>query len=156
MPLARRLVQLIEMHSDRLAETMLMKLQSCEKCPTFKNVPREEFRQRVYEVYEHLGEWLTSKKEEDVARRYTEIGVQRKRQGVVLRELMYAIILTRAHLWDYLQHEANLEKPAEVFGELEMLQLLEQFFDRAMYYAARGYEQARVARESEKVHVMGR
>jgi hypothetical protein len=28
-----------------------------------------------------------------------------------------------------------------VFGELEMLQLLEQFFDRAIYYAALGYEQ---------------
>ena len=156
MPLARRLVQLIEMHSDRLAETMLMKLQSCEKCPTFKNVPREEFRQRVYEVYEHLGEWLTSKKEEDVARRYTEIGVQRKRQGVVLSELMYAIILTREHLWDYLQHEANLEKPAEVFGELEMLQLLEQFFDRAMYYATQGYETAHAARPEKELTHAGR
>ena len=119
-------------------------------------MPREEFRQRVYEIYDHLGEWLTSKREEDVARRYTEIGMQRKRQGVALSELMYAIILTREHLWDYLQHEANLEKPAEVFGELEVLQLLEQFFDRAMYYAARGYEQARIAREKEKVHVVGR
>jgi hypothetical protein len=69
---------------------------------------------------------------------------------------VYAIILTREHLWDYLQHEANLEKPAEVFGELEMLQLLEQFFDRAMYYAARGYEQARVARESENLHAVER
>ena len=28
----------------------------------------------------------------------------------------------------------------EVFGELEMLQLLEQFFDRAIYYASVGYE----------------
>ena len=156
MPLTNNLVQLIENHSDRLAETMLIKLQNCEKCATFKRVPREEFRQRVYEVYDHLGEWLLSKKEEDVARRYVEIGMQRERQGVLLSELMYAIILTREHLWDYLQHEANLEKPAEVFGELEMLQLLEQFFDRAMYYAARGYEQARIARESEKVHVMGR
>jgi hypothetical protein len=30
----------------------------------------------------------------------------------------------------------------EVFGELEMLQLLEQFSDRAIFYAAVGYEQA--------------
>jgi hypothetical protein len=68
-PLAFRLVQLIEMHSDRLAETMLMKLQSCDKCGSFERVPREEFRQRVYEIYEHLGEWLTDKREEEVARR---------------------------------------------------------------------------------------
>jgi hypothetical protein len=154
--LANRLVQLIEMHSDRLAETMLMRLQGCDKCPTFKNVPRQEFRQRVYEVYDHLGEWLMDKKEEDVARRYTEIGMQRKQQRVRLSELMYAIMLTREHLWEWLQQEAKLEKPAEVFGELEMLNLLEQFFDRAMYYAAQGYEQARVARESEVARVVGR
>lgn len=155
--LANNLVQLIENHSDRLAETMLIKLQNCEKCTTFKQVPREEFRQRVYEVYDHLGEWLQSKKEEDVARRYVEIGMQRERQGVLLSELMYAIILTREHLWDFLKHEANLEKPKEVFGELEILELLEQFFDRAMYYAAQGYEQSKAPKqEGEAEHVMVR
>jgi hypothetical protein len=156
MPLSKRLVQLIEMHSDRLAETMLMKLEHCEKCPSFKKVPRQEFRQRVYEVYDHLGEWLTTKKEEDVARRYEEIAMHREQQGVQLSELMYAIILTREHLWDYLRNEAKLEKPREVFGEVELLRLLEQFFDRAMYYAARGYERSRAEREREVAHVVGR
>ena len=149
------LVQLIENYSDRLAETMLIKLQNCEKCTTFKRVPREEFRQRVYEVYDHLGEWLQNKQEEDVARRYVAIGMQRERQGVLLSELMYAIILTREHLWNFLKHEANIEKPKEVFGELEMMELLEQFFDRAMYYAAQGYERSKAAKEEAEVkHVM--
>ena len=155
MTLANSLVQLIENHSDRLAETMLIKLQNCEKCASFRQVPREEFRQRVYEVYDHLGEWLVSKQEEDVARRYVEIGTQRERQGVLLSELMYAIILTREHLWDFLKHEAGIEKPKEVFGELEMMELLEQFFDRAMYYAAQGYEQSRkTQKQAEVPHVM--
>jgi len=155
--LANNLVQMIENHSDRLAETMLIKLQTCEKCATFRMVPREEFRQRVYEVYDHLGEWLLHKKEEDVGRRYIEIGMQRARQGVLLSELMYAIILTREHLWDFLKHEATFEKPKDVFGELEILELLEQFFDRAMYYAAQGYEQSGVAKEEvEAANVMVR
>jgi hypothetical protein len=153
--LANSLVQLIENHSDRLAETMLMRLQNCEKCATFKQVPREEFRQRVYEIYDHLGEWLLSKQEADVARRYVEIGMRRERQGVLLSELMYAIILTREHLWDFLKHEAIIEKPKEVFGELAMMELLEQFFDRAMYYAAQGYEKSKAAqRKREATHVM--
>jgi hypothetical protein len=29
----------------------------------------------------------------------------------------------------------------EIFGELELLQMLEQFFERATYYATIGYEQ---------------
>jgi hypothetical protein len=38
--------------------------------------------------------------------------------------------------------EAAVDRPAEVFGELEMLQLLDQFFDRAIFFAALGYESA--------------
>ena len=56
--------------------------------------------------------------------------------------MIYALVLVREHLWEYLKHEAGVEKPVEIFGELEMLQLLEQFFDRASYYAAVGYEKA--------------
>ena len=44
-------------------------------------------------------------------------------------------------MWDYLKKETVMERPTEVFAELEMLQLLDQFFDRAIYYAAVGYEQ---------------
>ena len=148
MLLAYRLVRLIETHADRLAKGLLVKLQNSNKCPDFTKVPSREFEQRVYELYDHLGEWLMGKKEEDVARRYTEIGMRRQMQGVPLSQLMEAIMLTREHLWEYLKHEANIEKPVEVFGELEMMELLEQFFDRAMYYAALGNEKAQATSKS--------
>ena len=32
-------------------------------------------------------------------------------------------MLTKENLWNYLKREASLERPTEVFGELEMLQL---------------------------------
>jgi hypothetical protein len=156
MSVTEGLVQLIENNSDRLAETMLMKLQSCEKCESFRHVPREEFRQRVYEIYDHLGEWLLDKKEAEVARRYVEIGVTREKQNVLLSELMYAIIMTREHLWEFLKQEAKIEKPKEVFGELEVMELLEQFFDRAMYYAAQGYEQSAGKTGREAAHAVVR
>ena len=155
MLLAYRLVRLIETHADRLAETLLVKLETCDKCPDFtKRVPAEEFRQRVYEVYDHLGEWLLGKKEEDIARRYMEIGKRREAQGLPLSQLLNAIVLMRKNLWEYLKNEADVEKPVEVFGELEALELLEEFFDRALFYAALGYEQARAAKqERELAHV---
>ncbi len=151
MLLAYRLVRLIETHADRLAEGLLEKLQTCEKCPDFRRVPAEEFRQRVYEVYDHLGEWLLGKKEEDVARRYAEIGRRREAQGVPVSQLIWAIVLTRQNLWEYLKREANAEKPVEVFGELEVLELLDQFFDHAIFYGALGYEKARAAREEREL-----
>ncbi len=162
MMLAYRLVRLIETHSERLAEGLEARLRACDKCKDFSRVPHEEFRQRAYEVYHNLGEWLLGKKEEDIARRYTEIGARRYGQGVPLSQLIFAILLVREHLWEYLKNEATLEQPVEVFGELEMLQLLEQFFDRAIYYAAVGYERAQAAeaparKEKRMVeHALGR
>jgi hypothetical protein len=157
--LAYRLVKLIESHSDRLAEGLLVELQECEKTKEFhRKLPAEEFRQRVFDLYQHLGEWLLGKQESDIARRYTEIGKRRYQQGIPFSQLLYAIVLTREHLWNYLHNEASMEKPVEVFGELEMMQLLEQFFDRALYYAALGYEQAQTAgsgRIAEAEHVLG-
>jgi hypothetical protein len=39
----------------------------------------------------------------------------------------------------------------EVFGEFELLQLLEQFFDHAIYYASVGYERAAATRETPEL-----
>lgn len=140
MLLAYRLVRLIETHSDQLAEGALERLKSCPKTGGFRNVPAEEFKQRVYEIYTSLGDWLLGKTEADVERRYVEIGKRRAAQGVPLSQVLWAINLAKQRLLEFLSSEAATERAVEVFGEIEVLQLLEQFFDRATFYAAVGYE----------------
>ncbi len=146
MMLAYRLVRLIETHSDQLAQGLMDKLRRCEKTRDYNRVPPEEFRHRVSAIYHNLGEWLLGKSEAEIERRYSEIGATRHAQGVPLSQLIYAITLTKEHLLDYMKHNAAGDRPVEVFGELELWQLLDQFFDRAQYYAALGYERARAAR----------
>ena len=141
MMLAYRLVRLIETHSDGLAASLLHRVQSSPLVGDYRHVPPEELRQRVYEIYRHLGDWLLSKSERDVEQRYMEIGARRASQGVPISQVAWAIVLTKENLWEFLKSEAVLDRPTEVFGELEMLQLLEQFFDRAIFYASLGYEQ---------------
>jgi hypothetical protein len=143
MMLAYRLVRLIETHSDALAAGLLEKVQTSQFTQEYSKVPTDELQLRVYEIYRHLGEWLLGKTEFDIAERYREIGGRRAEQKVPLSQLVWVIVLTKENLWEYLKHEAGMERPVEVFGELEMLQLLDQFFDRAIYYASLGYEKAR-------------
>ena len=140
MMLAYRLVRLIEAHSDQLATELLEKLQRDPKTLEYKKVPADEFKQTVFEVYHKLGEWLLGKTEADIENRYVAIGRRRAIQGVTLSELIYAITLTKEHLLQFLQNESVADKPVEVFGELEVLYLLGQFFDRAIYYASIGFE----------------
>ena len=110
-------------------------------------MPTGELKQRVYEIYRHLGDWLLGKSVFDIEQRYEEIGTRRAHQGVPMSELIWTIILTKENLWEFLKKESLMERPAEVFGELEMLQLLEQFFERAIYYSSIGYERAQAAHE---------
>jgi hypothetical protein len=142
MMLAYRLVRLIETHSDGLATGLLARVQSSEFTRDYCKVPPKDLQERVYEIYRHLGEWLLGKSDFDIRTRYMEIGARRAEQQVPLSQVVWVIVLTKENLWEYLQHEAGMERPTEVFGELEMLQLLDQFFDRAIFYASMGYEQA--------------
>ena len=142
MMLAYRLVRLIETHSDGLAASLLAKVQGSEFTRDYRNVPSDDVQQCVYEIYRHLGDWLLGKSEFDIKERYREIGARRAQQNVPLSQLVWVIVLTKENLWEYLKREAGMERPSEVFGELEMLQLLDQFFDRAIFYASVGYEEA--------------
>ncbi len=48
MMLAYRLVRLIETHSDKLADRLLLKVKASDKTTLFHNVPREDFRSRRF------------------------------------------------------------------------------------------------------------
>src|SRR5580704_14911161 len=151
MMLAYRLVRLIENNSGALAAGLLKKVQASDCTSSYHHVPPDELKQRVYEIYRHLGDWLLGKTEFDIEQRYREIGARRARQNVPLSQLVWVIVLTKENLWEYLQREAGMERPSEVFGELEMLQLLDQFFDRAIFYASVGYEEACAKAEESTV-----
>jgi hypothetical protein len=65
---------------------------------------------------------------------------------VPLSQLIWAITLTKDNLWDFILNESFPDRPVEIFGKQELLQLLDQFFDRATHAAAMGYESVAQAR----------
>ena len=139
---AIRLVRLIEERSEELAGGLAQKLRSSERSKEFCRVPADELAEGAREIYHNLGDWLLTKTESDIELRYTALGARRAQQGIPLSQFMYAILVSKEHLWAFLQREAYADRPVELFGELELLQMLDQFFDRAAYFAAIGYERA--------------
>jgi hypothetical protein len=134
MLLAYRLVKLIESHSDGLSRSLQARYRQCGKCTAYANVSDRELADKVYEIYHHLGEWLIGKTEADIEARYLAIGAQRAAQGVPVSQVVWMICLVQKH--------AELERPAEIFGELELLEMLDKFFHLAIYYASLGHERA--------------
>src|SRR5579871_5856544 len=131
MMFSYRLVRLIESHADALAAGLEERVQDNSQISHFRDVPAHEMRERVYEIYRHLGEWLLGENEQ-------------------------AIVLTKENLSEFLKSEAVMDRAVEIMGELELLQMLEMFFDRAIYYAVIGYEEAvaRAAREEGAVRAL--
>jgi len=149
MMITYRFVRLIEDHADALAIGLLHKVEQSTRTEAYSKVPAEELKQRVAEIYRHLGEWLLHKNESDIEQSYTEIGVRRAQQGVPLSQLIWAIILTKHNLWEFILDESYPDRPVEILGKQELLQLLDQFFDRAVHAAAVGYEWATEAKPAE-------
>ncbi len=137
--LGSRLVRLIESHSDALAEGLVRKLCNSGRTADFRNIPQEELIRGAHEIYSNLSDWLLTKTESDIELRYTAIGARRAAQGIALQELVWAMLVSKEHLWAFLQREGLVTGPVELFGELELMQLLDQFFDRALYYVVVGY-----------------
>ncbi|HZR63982.1 MAG TPA: hypothetical protein VFA85_02485 [Terriglobales bacterium] len=141
--IAVRLVRLIERHSDELTDELLRKFQTSPRTGELSKVPLLELRSRSDEILRNLSDWLLSRSDSDVQRRYREIGASRAAQNVPLAHVCWGIVLTKEHIWNFLQREGFLSGPLEIFGEMELLRLLDQFFDRAICYCTEGYEQAK-------------
>lgn len=144
--LSWKIIHHIEAHSDELADGLWARVAHCSRLREFRDcVPAEELRQRVVEIYRHLGEWLATKSEADVEQRYLAIGERRARQRVPLSQLVLAIVATKEHLWEHITGEVLFEHTHELFQVLELSRSIEMFFDRAVYFAVEGYERDEAA-----------
>jgi hypothetical protein len=138
--LALKLIHLIEDHSDQIAHLLANRIKHSSRTKSFSNVPESELHQRVHEVYGQLGEWLLTKTEAEVEKYYSAIGARRAEQGVELADFVWSMVIAKETLWDFLRSESIADRAMDLLGEFEMLRLLDQFFERAMYFGIRGYE----------------
>jgi hypothetical protein len=89
---------------------------------------------------------------------FTDWGRRRFDQGIPLSELIYAIIIIKQHLRQYIRDnglidaafphvESDYVLPLHLHSLQELNAQVGQFFDEALYYLACGYEErARAAR----------
>ena len=138
--IALRLVRLIESHSEELAESLLHKLERSTRAADLKKVPAREIQERTREVYRNLSDWILTKTDDDIEHVYKALGRRRAGQGVSMSALCWAIMMIEENLWEFLEMEGMRERPLDILGSLELLRLLDQFFDQAVYFAALGHE----------------
>jgi hypothetical protein len=146
---AGRLIALIESHAEELTRGTVEQLQASSRTPSYHGLSHRDLHERVFEVYRDFGCWLLEKTDRAVRLRYYDLGERRSRERVPLSEVLWALVLTKNHLRSYLAAWALSDSAVELYRQQELDRLIAHFFDRAMCYAAEGYEHLQNAESPE-------
>lgn len=148
--IALKLVRLIEKHADELAQGLIQSVTQHPQTQIFcKNIPREELRDRAYEIYKHLTAWLTEKTDDEIRQKYFALGERRAEQQIPLHEVIFALLLVKENLWRGVKQSGVGDTAIELFQALELVDRVNQFFDKLIYYVAVGYESAYISGKAE-------
>ena len=140
--LTYRLVRLIEYHSEELTASLLHKVAQDERTRSYANAPNDDLKQQVSDIYHYLGTWLLERSSADVEQRYTAVGARRAQQNIALSDLVWAIVLTKHNLWEFIDDAAFPGRTVDMADKQELLQLMDEFFDIAIHAAVVGYDWA--------------
>ena len=160
--LGARLLQLIQVHANALTNDVITDLLTNERTAAFRRVSTSDLETRIAALYWNLGNWMGNSDDHAVRAEYEAMGRTRFREGVPISELVYALLLTKQHLRRYIREHGLVDfagdrvmpdelLPLELHSIQELNYRVGEFFDRALYHLARGYEaEAAVHGQSER------
>lgn len=137
--LSARLVRRIEEHAEELTREVLADLSANARTPAYHKLSHDELHRRVYDVYRNLGRWLGEETDDTVQQTYQELGARRWREHVPLHEVVYALILSKHHLRDYIRSSGVVDSAVDLYQEEDLHIRLGRFFDKALYFTVKGY-----------------
>jgi len=138
--LSDRLIRTIENNAEEFAQSTVKKLRSSPRTESYHKLPDEDMYNRCYEVCRNLGSWLWEKSDQAVQARFNELGESRCQEGIPLPEVLWALVLTKDRLIEYLGAYALADSAMELYQQQELDRLIGHFFDRAVCYTAASYQ----------------
>ena len=143
-----RLISLIESDAAELTKRTVETLQTSRHTPSYRHLAYRDLYAKAFDVYHQFGRWLLENTDAAIQTRYQDLGEQRFHEQIPLSQLLWALVLTKNHLRRHLSAWALADSAVELYRQQELDRLVSQFFDRALCYAAEGYERARETAES--------
>lgn len=139
---SQKLVDLIERNAADLTNSWLADIHKDTSMHTYHHFNHAALYERAFRVFSQLGKWVSHEtSKEDVAKDYTALGAERRREGFALSEVIQALILIRRNLWRKIMEEGLLDTTHDLYQAIELNNRVALFFDRAIFYTVCGYEQ---------------
>jgi hypothetical protein len=142
VPVSQRLVDLIERNADELTTGYVEDIRRDPRMPSYQGFDQKEIYRRAFRVYSQLGKWISLETtKEDVRSYWTALGRQRRREGFPFSEIVLSLCHIRRLLWEKIQAAGLLDTALDLYQAMDLYHRVIVFFDRAIFYAAVGYEE---------------
>lgn len=140
--LYEKFIKLVENHAEDLTFKWIEEVRQNPSTPGYHNMTDELLRQRVFDIYKKLGEWLLNRNFTDKkdAEHFMKLGRERAHEGLKSSEVIYALILTRAVLWKFVISQGMINSTIEMHQAMEFYHTVTNFFDKASYFVLVGFE----------------
>jgi hypothetical protein len=138
--LSDRLIKTIEANAEGLAQGTVKELQTSSRTESYHQLAHHDLYNRCYGIYHNLGLWLWEKSDYAIQAQYNELGERRCEEGIPVGQILWALVLTKEHLLEYLAGCGLVDSAMDLYQEQEFVRLIAHFFDRALCYTAQGYE----------------
>jgi hypothetical protein len=139
--ISRRLIQLVEQNADRLTNDLIEAVRRDPRTAAYHRMSDEDLHERALDLFRNLGQWLSARTEFAVQTRYEAFGRRRFQEGIPFSHVLFALSMAKTMLLDFLRGSVSGDSQ-ELPLEYELALAVSQFYDKAVYHAAVGYEQA--------------
>src|SRR6185503_19335867 len=110
----------IQDNAEDITRGVLHDLGNNPRTPAYHRLSPDELHRRVYDVYHNLGRWVGDKSDEPVEVSYADLDRKRRAEGVALSEVVYALMLVKHHLREYIRGSGMVDSPVELYQEEEL------------------------------------
>jgi len=140
------LVATIQERAEEIARRWLDDVRSSPTTPSYRCIAPQELLDRAATAISQFGRWFAGDEASPEVREfYRQLARERKGQGFRLDELLSSLMLLKKHVWTFARSQGTSANPLDVYRMLELDRRMAEFFDRAMYHAARGFDAESVA-----------
>jgi hypothetical protein len=140
--LSGKLIHLIQEHWGEITRRVLDQIRREPEMMHFHALPDIELREWGENILNNLEYWLAAGNEDDLARRYEELGRIRFVEHIPLHESVRGLCVLREQMLDFVQEHYFASNSLEFNTEEELERRLTRFFDLLVYHLVRGYERA--------------
>jgi len=140
--ISQRLIRVVEQNAERLTQDLIAAIRRDPRTEAYHRMSDEDLHERALDLYRNLGQWLSGRTEFAVETRYQAFGRRRHKEGIPFSEVLFALTTAKGLLLDFIRGSVGAESAAELPLEYELAVAISQFYDKAIYHAAAGYEQA--------------